>query len=73
MGGGWVKRVIVIKEGLCDEHWLLYINDESLNFKPDSNITLYANQNLNKNLKKTKSINQGKKEHSHAIFKDLSR
>ena len=39
-----------IKEGTCVEHWVLYVNDESLNSTPDNNITLYVNQNLNKKL-----------------------
>ena len=35
--GGWVKRVMGIKEGTCDEHWVLYINDESLNSIRETN------------------------------------
>ena len=26
--GGWAKWVRGIKEGTCDEHWALYVNDE---------------------------------------------
>ena len=40
-----------IKEDSCDEHWVLYVSDESLNHTPETNITLYVNWNLNKNLK----------------------
>ena len=33
-----------IKEGICfDEHWVLYVNDESLDSTPETNITLYVN------------------------------
>ena len=41
--GGWAKWVIGIKEGTCDEHWVLYVSDESLNSTPETNITPYAN------------------------------
>lgn len=30
-----------IKEGSCDEHWLLYISDKPLNSAPETNIALY--------------------------------
>ena len=43
-----------IKEGTCDEHWVLYVSDESPNSTPEINIALYVDQNLNKNLKKKK-------------------
>ena len=33
-----------IKEGICDEHWVLYVSDESLNFTPHTNITLFDSQ-----------------------------
>ena len=39
-----------IKEGTCDEHLVLYVNVESLNSTPETNITLYVDQILNKNL-----------------------
>ena len=32
-----------IKEGTCDEHWVLYTSDESLNSTSEINITLYVN------------------------------
>ena len=41
-GGGWkwAKWVTGIKEGTCcDEHWVLYISDESLNSTTETNIT----------------------------------
>ena len=42
--GGWAKKMIGFKEGSsCDEPWMLYISDESLNFIPEANITLYVN------------------------------
>ena len=37
-------------EGTWDEHWVLYVSDESLNSASETNITLYVNWNLNKNL-----------------------
>ena len=44
MGGGWAKWVMGIKEGTSwDEHWVLYVSDESLNSTPEIIITLYAN------------------------------
>ena len=44
VGGAWAKWVMSIKEGTCcDEHWVLYISDESLNSSPDTNFTIYAN------------------------------
>ena len=30
VGGGQVKWVMGIKEDICDEHWVLYVSDESL-------------------------------------------
>lgn len=31
-----------IKEGTyCDEHWVLYVNDKSLNLTTETNITMY--------------------------------
>ena len=39
--GGWVKQVMGIKEGTCDEHWVFYRSDESLNSTPETN-TLYV-------------------------------
>ena len=38
--GEWAKRVMGIKEGTSDEHWVLYVSDESLNSTPETNITL---------------------------------
>ena len=28
---------------LNDEHWVLYVSDESLNFTPETNTVLYVN------------------------------
>ena len=39
---GWVKWVMGIKEGTCDEHQALYVSDESLNSTLEINITLYV-------------------------------
>ena len=44
--------MIGIKEDSCDEHWMLYVGDESLNCTPEPNVMLYVNWNFNKNLKK---------------------
>ena len=43
MGGGWTKWVRDIKEDALDEHWVLYIGDESLASIPEIIIALYAN------------------------------
>lgn len=43
MGGGWASWVIGIEEGTCDEHWVLYVSDESLNPTPEISIALYDN------------------------------
>ena len=42
MGRGWAKWVTDIKEGAYDEHWVLYVSDESLN-SHEASITLYVN------------------------------
>ena len=42
VGGRWARQVMGIKEGTCDEHWMLYVSDELLN-SPESNIALYIN------------------------------
>ena len=31
------------KATCCDDHWVLYVSDESLNSTPETNITLYVN------------------------------
>ena len=49
-GGGWVKWLMGVKEGTCDEHWVLYGNDESLNSTPETSITPHGSY-LNKNSK----------------------
>ena len=50
MGGEWARSVMDIKEGTCsDEHWVLYVSDESLNSIPETNIILMlTNWNLNR-------------------------
>ena len=55
VGGGGTRWVVSIKEGTCyDEHWVLYISDEPLNYTPETSNSLYVNQNLNKNYKRKK-------------------
>ena len=39
----WAKWVMGIKEGTCDEEWVLHISYESLNSTPEANTTLYVN------------------------------
>jgi len=35
---------VSINEGTCyDEHWVLYVSEESRNSTPETNITLYVN------------------------------
>ena len=42
--GRWAKWVMAIKEGTCwDEHWVLYVSDESLKSIPEIIIILYVN------------------------------
>ena len=43
MGGKWARFVMSTKEGTWDDHWVLYLSDESLNSTPETNIALYAN------------------------------
>ena len=38
------KQVMGIKEGTCDEHWLLYGSVESLNSIRETDTTLYVNK-----------------------------
>ena len=42
--GDWAKWVMGDEKGPCwDEHWVLYVSDESLNPTPETVITLYVN------------------------------
>ena len=44
VGGRWARWVMGTKEvTCCDEHWVLYESDESLNSIPETNIVLYVN------------------------------
>ena len=43
VGGGWTKWVMGIKDGICGEHWVLYVSDQALNSTPETNSTLYVN------------------------------
>ena len=44
VGGGQIKWVMGIQEGTrFVECWMLYVRDESLNYIPETNITLYIN------------------------------
>ena len=36
-------REVGIKEDTCDEHWVWYASDESLNSTPETNVALYVN------------------------------
>ena len=48
MAGGWAKWARGIKEATCwDEHWVLYVGDESLDSTPEIIIALYANLGVN--------------------------
>jgi len=48
-----------IKEGTCcDEHWVLYVSDESLNSTPETNTTLYLT-NLSLNISKLNNLKTG--------------
>ena len=40
---GWAKCIRGIKEDTWDEHWVLYIGDESLESTSEIIIALYAN------------------------------
>ena len=41
MGGGWSRWVMGLKEGTCyDEHWVIYVSNESLKSTPEKNIRL---------------------------------
>lgn len=41
--GEWGKYVIGIKEGTCDEPWVLYASDESLISTPETKNILHIN------------------------------
>ena len=41
--GGWAKWARGIKEDIWDEHWVLFVSDESLNSIPEISVTLYVN------------------------------
>ena len=43
--GGWGNWVMgIIKEGTwCEERWVFYVIEESLNSTPETNTTLYVN------------------------------
>lgn len=44
MGRGWATWMIGSKEGTCcDEHWVFYVSNESLNSTSEINRTLYVN------------------------------
>ena len=44
-----MKERMGIKEGTCDEHWVLYLSDEPLNSTPETDSTLYVfNWDFNK-------------------------
>ena len=41
--GGWVEWVKGIKEGICDERWVLYVNDKSLHSASETNNAGHVN------------------------------
>ena len=46
VAGGRVRRarwVVGIKDSTCDELWVLYVSDESLNSTPETNTALCVN------------------------------
>ena len=50
-----------IEEGSYDEHWVLYISDESLNSTPETNIALYGNWlEFKENIEKGKNPQKAK-------------
>lgn len=53
-GGEWVGWVKWVVEGTCDEQWVSYVSDKSLNSAPETNIALHINQDLSRNLKQSK-------------------
>ena len=42
MGGRWATWVMGIKDCTYDEHWVLYVSDESLNSTSETNIAVYV-------------------------------
>ena len=50
-----------VKEATCDEPWILYVSDESLNSTPETYIALYVNQKLNKKFLKKEFLPKEKK------------
>ena len=42
-GRGLGRWVMGMKEGTCDDHWVLYVSDESVNSAPKTSIALYVN------------------------------
>ena len=38
-----MEWVMGAKESTCDEHWVLYVSDESLNSTPETNVNIYDN------------------------------
>ena len=41
---GWATWVTGIKEDTWDEHWVLYVSDESLDSAPETNTILYVSE-----------------------------
>ena len=45
-------------DGYCEEHWVLYVSDESLNSTPETSINyVLTNWNLNRNSKEQQKRN----------------
>ena len=50
--GGWEIWVMGIEEGIYrDEHWVLYVSDESQDSTPEAKTTLYVSKLDNKKKK----------------------
>ena len=43
MGDGLGGLMGTKENTCCDEHWVLYVSDESMNYIPETNIALYVN------------------------------
>lgn len=46
VGGGCARWMMGIKQGTCDECWVLHVNDELLNSTLETNIALFATNKI---------------------------
>ena len=42
--GGWARWGMGIKEGTCDEHWVLYVSNESLDSTSETGVPAWLSQ-----------------------------